>query len=446
MRNRHPFICAAAVLSLLCRLCPAAAAEPLTLTLDEAVSFALENNLDLANASLEVSKAELESQIADRRRLPEADAEARYSRFDIPEAEVPQIELPPELGIPDPELSLPDREADVALSATMPLYTGGRLSSASRRASLGLELTREAERIARGDLLLETATSFYELLAAQELVGIAGDALESSRLHLQESRALLDQGLVAQVDLFRSELDTAERERDLASAEANLVRRAETLSSLIFPREHVDLRARWDAPEPSEPPPVEEWIGLAEGSSPEIASSRLSVELAREGVSAARAERMPAVGLFGSWGARAEDFTYRGEDRYWNAGVGLSLPLYRGRRTVLEVDKSKVTERQSVNSLDQARRLVRRGIVDAHAGTILALRQHGAAVKAVRAAEENHRVTKLKYREGLIANTDVIDALLSLSRARFDRIEALKNYYSNRTLLMRLAGTIGQGP
>ena len=236
-----------------------------------------------------------------------------------------------------------------------------------------------------------------------------------------------------------------ERERDVASAEANLVRRSELLSSLIFPRDHVALRARWEAPEPAEPPPAEEWVLLAEDGSPELAAARISLQLAAEGVTAARAERMPTAGLFGSYGARDEDFGYGEEDLYWNAGVNFSLPLYRGGRTRLEVDKARVSEQQSFNSLDQARRFVRRGIVDAHAGTILALKQHAAAAKAVRAAEENHRVTKLKYREGLIANTDVIDALLSLSRARFDRIEALKNYYTNSTLLRRLAGTIGEG-
>ena len=52
------------------------------------------------------------------------------------------------------------------------------------------------------------------------------------------------------------------------------------------------------------------------------------------------------------------------------------------------------------------------------------------------------RVTRLKYSQGLISNTDVIDAMLSLSRSRFDLIQALKDYYTNRTRLMRLAGTI----
>ena len=80
--------------------------------------------------------------------------------------------------------------------------------------------------------------------------------------------------------------------------------------------------------------------------------------------------------------------------------------------------------------------------MDAHAGTTLALRVHAAAVKAVTAGEENLRVTTLKYSQGLISNTDVIDAMLSLSRSRFDLIQALKDYYTNRTRLMRLAGTI----
>jgi outer membrane protein TolC len=152
------------------------------------------------------------------------------------------------------------------------------------------------------------------------------------------------------------------------------------------------------------------------------------------------------VGLFGTYGSKDEHFSFDDEDRYWNAGAALTLPLYTGGRTVLGIDVARDTERQADNDIVQVRRSVRRGIVDADAGATLALRQYAAAVKAVTASEENLRVTRLKYNQGLISNIDVIDALLSLSRSQFDRIQALKDFHINRARLMRLAGTIEELP
>jgi len=406
--------------------------ETLTITFDEALATALGNNLGLANAGIEVSRTSKDQAIVDRRRLPEISLDGRYTR----------LEDPGIAEIPVPGYSIPDSETDLALVAKMPVWTGGRLSTASRQASAGVELTKTAEKIVRQNLLLETATAFYGLLAAQKFVEITGESLASSRQHLTDVKALLERGQVAKADLFRTDLNVAERERDEAEAEANLVMRAEHLASLLFPDRIVDLRARWEPAEPDTLPTVQEWMALAEEHSPDILSARLDLDLATEGTAAARAERFPNVGLFGSYGTRDERFSYGDDDRYWNAGLALTVPLFRGGRTGLEIGKSEEGEAQASNSLVTVRRGVRRGLVDAHAGTVLALRQFAAAEKAVISAEENHRVTRLKYREGLVPNIDVMDALLSLSRARFDRIESLRNYYTNRTRLMRLAGTI----
>lgn len=403
-----------------------------TLTLTEALRTALQNNLDLANAGLETEKSEKEKRIVHREQLPALSLDAEYTRLSLPETS----------DIPIPGFSLPESEADLSLTATMPLYTGGRLPAARRRATEELDLTKTAERGTRGDVLLETATAFFETLASRKFIEVAEEALDNSTRHLAEVSALLAQGQVARVDLYRTELDVAERERDLAVAEAHAVRRSEHLSSLIFPARIVSVEAVWEPETPREVGSVEEWMALAEETSPEILAARISVELARTGVDAARARRWPALGLFGSYGARDEDFSYGGDDLYWNAGLSFTLPVFAKGQTLLEIEKALDTGAQSANSLVQTRRSVRRGVVDAHAGTTLALRRHDAAVKAITAGEENLRVTRLKYNQGLISNTDVIDALLSLSRSRFDLIQALKDYYTNRTKLMRLAGTI----
>ena len=143
------------LLLVLFLLAPAAAGEEpppgstITLTFTEALRTALQNNLDLANAGLETEKSEKEKKIVDREQLPALSLDAGYTRLSIPETS----------DIPIPGFNLPDSEADLSLTATMPLYTGGRLPAARRQATEELDLTKVAERGTRGDILLETATT-----------------------------------------------------------------------------------------------------------------------------------------------------------------------------------------------------------------------------------------------------------------------------------------------
>ena len=406
--------------------------ERVTLTLEEALDITRSNSLSIANAALEVQKAEKDRSIASRRSLPTLGFDARYTRMD--EGSVS--------GTTIPGFETPNSRADLSLTAFMPLYTGGRLSTGRRQATLGLVLTMEEERAILGDVLLEVAATFYEVQASQELVTIAGEALAASRRHLADVAALLDKGQVARVDLVRSELDVAERERDQASAENGLVLAAEELSSILYPDHPVSVSVHGEPPPPEEHGTVEEWMDEARNKSSEIISARVSLELAQANLDAARAEKNVDVNLFGTYGATDKDFSIDEDARYWNAGANLTYPLYTGGRRTLNVKKELDAQHQAANRLIQTERNVRKLVVNALSSMELGIRQYAAAGKAVEAGEENLRVTRLKYGQGLVPNTDVIDAQLSLLRALLDRVRALQTYHTSRFRLLRAVGAL----
>jgi len=55
------------------------------------------------------------------------------------------------------------------------------------------------------------------------------------------------------------------------------------------------------------------------------------------------------------------------------------------------------------------------------------------ALSSIEQAEENLRITELKYKEGLETETDLLDAIAKRTRAKFNHIvakfEVFKNYY-----------------
>ncbi len=412
------------------------AGEPLKLNLAECLRLALENNLDLANAAREVRRAEIRVGIADGARLPEVELSATYTRMSDGSDSSSLV----------PGLDVPNAQADIAVSASIPLYTGGSLSAASNQARIGVNLAREDHRAALGDILLETATAFYELLAAQQQVLISEEALIVSRQHEKDIDALLHRGVVARIDLIRSQLDVSERERDLAVAETGKLLAAERLSVIMFPREARTVLADGAFPEPVQLDELETWHERTKELSPELRASSLAVELARSNLNSAGAERKGALSLFGTYGTSDEEFSVNEESGYWTSGINYTLPLYKGGRVRDSIRLENESLVQAENSRITTGRAVREVVTAAWSSARLGVIENFTAAKSVASAEENLRVVTLKYQQGLVANTDVIDAQLSVTRTRLSRTTALKNFNVHRTRLLRSAGSIEEMP
>ncbi len=412
---------------------PAAASatgQEVTLTLAEVIDTALKNSLDLSNAELDVAKAEQDRLIAGRQRLPEVTFNTTYTRMDQGSTGLASI----------PGFTLPETEADLSVSAQVPLYTGGRISSGYRQASLGYDLSIESRRAALGDLFRNATISYYGILSAGEQINITEEALRVSRQHLRDVNLLLKQGIVARIDEVRSELDVAEREKDLAGAVTRRIVASEHLSVVLFPDRFINLTVKGEFSEPAATPSLADWFDTAMKHSPEIRSAHLGLRLAEAGADLARADDNATLALFGQYGAKGEDFTTEEDARYWNAGVSFSRPLYLGGRNRAAVKKENDSVQQAKNNIVMAERNIRAGILEIIENIRLSASEFSAAMKAIEAGDENLRITRLKYKQGLIANTDVIDAQLALTRSRLLKITALQGYHTNRTRLLRTAG------
>ena len=408
-------------------------AETLELDLTQCLSLAQENNLDLANADQEVRKAETGVTIVNGARLPEVELTTTYTRMEDESAAIPGVELP-------------ETQADLNLGASLPLYTGGLLSSSSKQARMGLTIAKENYRAALGDTLLEAATLHYQLLGSQQQVGISQEALDVSKQHEKDIEALLRKGIVAKVDLVRSQLDVAERERDLAAAETQELLTSERLSAVVFPHEIRTVTASGTFPEPVPLDPIDQWQEQAAELSPELRMSSLSVQIARSDVHVAMAEGRGTLSLFGNYGTSDEDFTLEEGSRYWNAGINYTLPLYRGGRVRDNIRSENISLVQAENSHTTSRRALREAVTIAWFNAKLSLTQNTTSARAIASAEENLRVVTLKYQRGLVPNTDVIDAQLSVTRSRLLRIRSLEDFNIYFARLQRTVGVIEEMP
>jgi outer membrane protein TolC len=128
-------------------------------------------------------------------------------------------------------------------------------------------------------------------------------------------------------------------------------------------------------------------------------------------------------------------------DEFWDAGLRVTWSLWDGGRVAADVAQAvglTAAARERLAEFDAMLGVdVRQRLLDIESG----LAAVAAAAEGIRAAEEARRVVSERYRAGVIAQGEVLDAELALLQAQLDRTRALAGV---RLAEARLARAVGR--
>lgn len=276
-----------------------------------------------------------------------------------------------------------------------------------------------------------TARAADSSLAA-ELLGIATRQLQAGvGVALDVTRAR------AQLAGTRAQLIAARNERDRAALD---LRRALGLT----PEDPIVLRDSLNERLVVEPPVEAEAIAAALGNRADLRAVRAATETARRALAAARAERLPTLGVFGDDGATSNSYSHLLNT--YTYGVQLSVPLFTGFRTSARVQEQSAALREAEarqRDLElQVATDVRGALLDLSAGR----EQLGAARERLTLGEQELAQARERFRAGVAGNADVITAQLALDAARGFYVDALASLELARVALARAEGNLLELP
>lgn len=191
----------------------AATAEPITLTIIQAVSRSLEHNLGVLLAEQQTSSAAGDRWIALSRLLPNANASITASRR---KTNLEAFGFP--LGPSFPRVVGPFSVFDARVFVSQSLFDVEAFNEASA-ASHRLAAAKHTYRGARSIVLLASANLYLEALAAESRAIAAHAHLASSQAIHQQAVDLRQGGIIAGLDVVRAEVRvSADRQRATAAA------------------------------------------------------------------------------------------------------------------------------------------------------------------------------------------------------------------------------------
>lgn len=331
------------------------------------------------------------------------------------------------------------------ISASLPIWTGGQLEGTAQSARANYKYYEQGVQQSYNELRSSVVNGYYGVLQAADTQRLCEDSVVRLREHLKNVQAQYDVGVVAKVDVLRSQVEVANAEQTLikaenarAIAEANLNR----IVGLPMSTELKLVDALQYSPYDND---LQYCLEYAEGHRPELEMAKQGVNAAKGALRTAISGHMPKI--YASASQNWSDSNWPGDENgNWGVGVVASLNIFdsgvtsskiHGAQADLEKAKESYRDTQDAVNLD-----VRTNYLNLREAE---KRIHTTEV-AVEQAEEDYHIAQVRYMAGVGTNTDVLDAQVALVDAQNNYLTAKYDYQTSRTNLETAIGVPMQVP
>jgi outer membrane protein TolC len=326
----------------------------------------------------------------------------------------------------------------------------GEIFAPARRAEYRMSQAAEAEARARTEVVARgltavVTTNFYGLVLAERLSANAQQSLKEAAGFLDITQKQERGGEVAHADVVRAQIQREQRQREAQQAEMAVERARVELAVLIFQDFRQDFSVVDDLESAPPLPPFEQVQALATKDNPGIRAAQEAVRRETYGITAARAEMLPALSFDYFYGINANQYATFDADHLRNLGSSvqaeLSVPIWNWGANRSKVRQARLRLQQAQVDLSFAQRQLLAGVrafyleTDAAGAQLISLRQSSLL------AAESLRLTLLGYQAGEATALEVVDAQSTLVQARNAAGEGLLRYRLALANLQTLTGT-----
>jgi outer membrane protein TolC len=408
------------------------------LSLRDAVQRGLAYNLGVMGLSEGTHQAEGQARIARSALLPHLSADATEVRQEINlaasgirfSATIPGLDLPTLVGpfnVIDVRARVSQRVIDFAAWNTY---------RAAKATMLASDL---AAQDARDLVVLAVGAEYLQVVASRARV-------ESARAQVETADALYEQtsqqrsvGVVAQIDVNRSQIETLTQRQRLVTLQNDLAKQKINLARLtgLPPTDQYDIVD--EVPfSPAPPLDVDEAIEQALAHRADLKAAGADLRAAERERAAARAERLPSVSLNADYGAIGT--TVDNVRRTFAVVGAVHVPLWDGGRAGGDIQRADATLRLRRAALENARAQV---IADVRTAS-LDVQSGASQVELARANRETTRqtldITRQRLQAGITDAVDVIRAQEALAGAELDYINSVFAHNFAKLALARALG------
>ncbi len=406
---------------------------PLTLTLDTAIAMALTQNRDLLIAEQDRLKADAQVGEAQSGAFPQINIGGQYSR----NIKKQVMFIPPGSFInPTDETMMftigSDNSYQMAAQLVQPLFNR-KVGVALQVAKTWRELTDQSYKATEQDVRRQVKKSFYLVLLAKKLVEANQQGLEVVKANYENVQAQFRNGVAAEFDLLRAEVQQANTEPLVISAENNYQLAMNALKNLLSIPLERPILVQGDLNYEQIPETVlQQARESALASNPQIKQIRLQESLLKKNIIIEKAASFPTLSMVGGYSWLSQDNTYKFSQYKWantlNLGLSLSYPLFDGFRTKKRVQQATIDLNKVHYTRIKYEEAINMQIQATELKMIEARKRISGQEKNIEQAQKAVRIAQTRFKSGVGTQLELLDAQVAMTRSQTNLAQALYDY------------------
>ena len=380
--------------------------HPAIMTLSQGLKLATENSrlIKIASRGRDVSSADVS--IAFSRYLPSINAS------------MSQTFLSNQLVAVFGPLSLPEANKSpfsYGFDVQQVLYDFGGRSSRYEAASAALDTaTLNIDRV-KNIVALDFIMAYFDLLETEKMELVGEREVERLISHLSMAQSLYKEGAITRNDLLQAEVRLSDAQQRLLTTTNLRAVNASRINNILSLPLKDPVRTADVTGEPSYETDIDKAWGIAEQQRIELKTIDRELNINELEKAARRSEYFPKIVADG--GYNYTENRYLLHDENWMFTLGLNVNIFNGGITKAEIAK---IDHQREQLLEQRQKLVDDIKLDVEKSWLdmkNAVERINVTRDAIKQGEENLKINKERYREGVGTSTDVLDAITLLTIA-----------------------------
>ena len=434
-------------------------------TLQECVNYALENNISIKQSELDVELAEINKKDAIGNFIPSINISSNHSW---------NIGLNQNITTGLLE-NLTTQFTSFGLNSNVDIYNGLRNVNSLHRSNLAILANQYQLDRMKDDTSLAIANAYLQILFNREQFKVLNGQNKLTKDNLQQTKALIDAGVIPQGDILELQATDADQEQQLISAQNNLFLSKLSLAQLLQLKDYQNFDIETISYDLISEDILEQNPSvIAEKAKEELNNIKIAqanMELAEYDVKLAKGALLPRLSGFYSYSTRASYsdqisgfeldtnnptnvigrvegtgqnvitpnrrpiiggpdalFDQFSQNDGHNFGLQLNIPVLNGFASKNNVSKNKVSLERSKFQLEQANLDLEASVYQAYNDAKNAKQAFEAATKTANAREQAFNYINERYNLGVVNSFDFNQSKIQFENAQTNVVQAKYDY------------------
>ncbi len=305
---------------------------------------------------------------------------------------------------------------DFTLSASIPLYMGGKISNTEKKAAIDTEISALKTHLDERQLKMEIITAFLQIHHLKEQQNLINDKMKEDSVNIRQVKTLKANGVVTVNEVLRTSLQLSNHTMSWTELDNDIQIAEHKLKTILSLPENQEMHVNTEdlISDETAIPYIDELTetALRKNESVEITHKNLSLKELDQKIT--KADYLPKITAGGEYFLKYPNMMFFPPEPYayrlGMIGMNLTYPIENLYKNKYRMQEARENINLAQLQIEENEEKIRHNVYEAYKKFEETGEKVKIAEEAINQAKENYRIVKTKYANKLSLITELIDA------------------------------------